>query len=157
LADIRAVFVNSTELPTKVLLQELMEIEESPWGDLRGKPLDERGLATRLRAYEIRSHQIRIGEKTLKGYRRQDFIDAWARYLASASSKRETSETNETISGAEPSIVSDVSAVSLVPGNETEQCAQCRGEIDGTERRYNVRGRAVWLHPQCRQFFEGKR
>jgi hypothetical protein len=42
-------------LPSKVLLQKLRDLEESPWHDLKGKPLDERGLAHRLWQYDIRS------------------------------------------------------------------------------------------------------
>jgi hypothetical protein len=73
----------------------LIEIPESPWGDTRGKPLDERGLAHRLRQYEIKSRQIRIGETTMKGYRREDFVDAWRRYVHPSAARSETSETSE--------------------------------------------------------------
>ena len=36
----------------------------------RGKPLDERGLANRLRQYGVKSQTVRIGDATPKGYRR---------------------------------------------------------------------------------------
>ena len=58
--------------------------EESPWGDLRGKPLDARGLAYRLRKYDARPITITVAgpeEKRLKGYVRADLADAWTRYL----------------------------------------------------------------------------
>ena len=32
-------------------------------------------------------------------------------------------------------------------------CAQCRGEIDGTERLVSVSGQAVWLHDVCERFW----
>lgn len=80
LQDIRAAFGDEDQLPTKDLLEKLHSIEESPWGDLRGKPLDERGLASRLRAYEIKSTTIRVWSATKKGYRKSDFADAWSRY-----------------------------------------------------------------------------
>jgi hypothetical protein len=32
-------------------------------------------------------------------------------------------------------------------------CAQCGGEIDGTEGLVSVGGRAVWLHPVCERFW----
>lgn len=57
------------------------DLEESPWGDLRGKPLDPRGLAWRLRKYEIRPGTHRFGNVSLRGYLREDFQDAWQRYL----------------------------------------------------------------------------
>jgi hypothetical protein len=80
LANIREVF-DGEKLPTKVLLEKLYALPESPWRDLRGKPLDDRGLANRLRQYDIKSKDIRTSAGTLKGYYRADFQDAWARYL----------------------------------------------------------------------------
>jgi hypothetical protein len=38
-------------------------------------------LAARLRHYEIKPKVIRFGDTTARGYAREDFIDAWARYL----------------------------------------------------------------------------
>jgi hypothetical protein len=80
LADIKQVFDADT-LPSKVLLQKLRDLEESPWHDLKGKPLDERGLAHRLRQYDIKSKNHRSGGTVTKGYARADFHDIWARYL----------------------------------------------------------------------------
>src|SRR6185503_3647396 len=45
LGDLRAVFGTDTELSSKSILQSLHAIAESPWSDIKGKPLDERGLA----------------------------------------------------------------------------------------------------------------
>src|SRR5262249_44795932 len=105
---------------TKVLLHGLIAVEESPWGDLRGKPLDERGLAHRLRQYSIRSHQIRFGDVTLKGYRREDFFDAWKRYSPHRPENSETSETNETVVAPSAAHVSVVSDVPLLPAGHAE-------------------------------------
>ena len=125
LMDARAIF-NSKQyeevphLSTKVLLHELTSMEEAPWGDLRGKPLHERGLAHRLRQYSIKSRQVRIGDDTLKGYRREDFADAWKRYSPTRHDASETSETTETkFAGLSPD-VSDVSNVSLLPAAQAE-------------------------------------
>jgi hypothetical protein len=96
LTDTKTVFADTIAMPTKALLHRLAELEESPWGDIRGKPLDERGLAQRLRQYGIKSRQIRVGDTTLKGYRREDFVDAWRRYVLPPVIRNETSETNET-------------------------------------------------------------
>jgi 5S rRNA maturation endonuclease (ribonuclease M5) len=83
LADIRAIFDQERReaLPTAVLLERLHGIDEAPWGDIRGKPLDARGLARRLAAYGIRAKTIRVGSDTPRGYERAAFEDAWARYL----------------------------------------------------------------------------
>jgi Protein of unknown function (DUF3631) len=89
LTDIKQIF-DADALPSKVLLHKLRDLEESPWHDLKGKPLDERGLAHRLRQYDIRSKNIRIGGSVTKGYHRADFRDIWARYLAPDTSSENT-------------------------------------------------------------------
>jgi len=38
-------------------------------------------LARELGHYGIKSGTVRIGEQTLKGYRRESFVDVWERYL----------------------------------------------------------------------------
>jgi hypothetical protein len=95
LEDLRTVFGDKDKLSTEQILRELIAIEESPWGDLHGKPLDARGLARRLKPYRAAPTQIREGEGTCKGYRREDLYDAWQRYALSPE-KRETSETTGT-------------------------------------------------------------
>jgi len=75
---------NGTDrLPTALILIELGAIEESPWADLRGRPLGAHGLARLLRPYGVRPRLERIGAEVLRGYQRADFADAWARYLPS--------------------------------------------------------------------------
>ena len=76
---------------------------EAPWSDLRGKPLNERGLATRLRQYGIKPKVIRIGDSTPRGYARESFHDAWQAYLAPPLAETSaTSATSET-DGKNPS------------------------------------------------------
>ena len=94
--DCRSAFADSDRLSTEALLQRLIGLDKSPWGDIKGKPLDERGLAHRLRQYSIESRQIRINDITLKGYRREDFIDPWQRYAPLKADRKETNETSET-------------------------------------------------------------
>lgn len=103
LADSRRVFGNHDAMFTEDVLAALHKIEEAPWADLCGKPLDARGLSSRLRPYGIKPKQVRIGESR-KGYARADLFDAWQRYLP-ADAESETRETSET-SGDD---VSDVS------------------------------------------------
>ena len=45
--------------------------------------MNDRGLAVRLRAYDIVSKNIRVGEWHGKGYAKEDFYDSWERYLPS--------------------------------------------------------------------------
>ncbi len=81
LGDLRTIFLSRERLATEELLSHLIGIEESPWGDLKGKPLDARRLATLLRPYEITSKGVRVGNSTLRGYAKIDLYDAWARYI----------------------------------------------------------------------------
>jgi hypothetical protein len=64
-----------------VLLERLHGIDEAPWQNLHGKPLDAYGLARRLAGYGVRSKNIRDGAGVVKGYERASFAEAWARYL----------------------------------------------------------------------------
>jgi Protein of unknown function (DUF3102) len=75
--------------------------------------------------------------------------------LVSAGRDREPSLNgiSETSNLAVLAPVSDASEVSLVPGDEAERCAQCRGAIDGTERQFLIKGEQVWLHPECQPFW----
>jgi hypothetical protein len=97
LADLRSVFGNENEMSSKSILQGLYAILESPWSDIRGKPVDERGLGHRLRQYGVKSRTVRIGNVTLKGYVRADFIDVWKRYLPQSPAKSVTSVTTDTM------------------------------------------------------------
>lgn len=90
LGDVREAFGDSPAMFTADILSALNGLEEAPWGDLRGHPLDARRLASMLRRYITipegeRSKTIRIGDRTAKGYRAEWLYDAWGRYLASPS------------------------------------------------------------------------
>lgn len=81
LADVRTVFGEHDQLPTKLIIEDLIALDESPWGDLGGKPLDARRLSRMLGDYDVKSKTIRMETTTPKGYRRIDLHDAWERYL----------------------------------------------------------------------------
>lgn len=81
LGDCRAVFGGRDRMMTEQLVEALVALEEAPWAELRGKALDARGLARRLRKYEVRPGDHRFGDVVRKGYLRSDFVDAWGRYL----------------------------------------------------------------------------
>jgi hypothetical protein len=80
LTDLREIFGSADRLSTAEILDRLHKLDESPWADLRGKPLDPRGLAHRLTAYGITSTKVKLGDDSLRGYRREDLHDAWLRY-----------------------------------------------------------------------------
>jgi hypothetical protein len=113
LSDLRTVFGNRDAMPTADLLADLIAIDESPWGDLKGKALDARRLARLLHPYGVTSKTIRIGNDTVKGYTKESLWDAWIRYLlperpsphqGSSYPTKETKETEvtpEDLSGSE--------------------------------------------------------
>ncbi len=84
LRDIRQIFKDRDvdRLRSVELAAALAQIETSPWAEWsKGKPLTTHGLARLLRPFEICPGTKRGGDKTFKGYLREDFLDAFARYL----------------------------------------------------------------------------
>ncbi|MCZ7528845.1 MAG: DUF3631 domain-containing protein [Acidimicrobiia bacterium] len=120
LGDIRAIYADAgtDRLSSADLVERLHAIEESPWGDW----FDARRLAAKLRPFGARPRQHRFGEKTLKGYLVDDFVDAWARYLPTPE-KTETCVASETPQATPTSTVSAVDDVSLSQGGEGEDDA----------------------------------
>jgi len=85
LMDLRTVFGNRDVVSTDELLKALNSLDESPWVDLRGKPLDSRGLAMLVKRYGVASKNVRTGKSIMKGYGRSELHEAWIRYLPSPS------------------------------------------------------------------------
>jgi uncharacterized protein DUF3631 len=86
LADLRSIFesTDTTRVPSSTLVSNLTSIEESPWAEWRqGKPLTPNTLARLLRPFGIRPTTVRTRNGIAKGYKREDFGDAWLRYLPS--------------------------------------------------------------------------
>jgi len=117
LADLRELYTRqrTDRLPTTTLLTELRKLEEAPWGDLEGKPLDARRLATLLRRYGVTPHDLRLPGGVVKGYRTEGpagLADAWDRYLPppDLAATSATSATPQLRAVAAPEPVADTSA-----------------------------------------------
>ncbi|WP_454778667.1 DUF3631 domain-containing protein [Georgenia muralis] len=84
LRDLRTTFTEAgtDKLTTEDILEALTLMDESPWGDIRGKALDARGLSRRLSKYGIGPKNLRLGDRIVKGYDAGDLADAWGRYLS---------------------------------------------------------------------------
>jgi hypothetical protein len=86
LTDLRDTFDGAHRMPTAHILASLNALDESPWADITGKPLDARGLAKRLAEYvtadnePIKARNIKTGDGVVKGYYAADLADAWTRY-----------------------------------------------------------------------------
>lgn len=78
-----------THLSTADLLAGLRSLDEAPWSDWYGSPLSARGLARLLEPYGIGPVQRRVRDEDkdkVRAYWRQDFIDAWHRYVPAPTS-----------------------------------------------------------------------
>ena len=96
MTDLREVFGEKDNMSTESILIGLCAIEEAPWGDLKGKPLDARRLAHFLSPYKIKSKTVRVGGNTPRGYAREDLWDSWSRYLGDPAKGSATSATTAT-------------------------------------------------------------
>ena len=148
LADLQTIFRDHQELPSKTILERLIELPESPWGDLHGKPLDDRGLAKRLKAYGVKPKTIRTSTGTPRGYCRSDLEDQWLRYLPSPGESKttkttKTSETSLQIKANKVAAVADV----LPVGEGGEACEHCHKPGDVMECHYG--DTSAWLHREC--------
>ena len=85
LAAIKTIFEKSRldRVSSQAIVAKLVADEEGPWAEYRrGKPLTVRDLAKLLRPFGIMPRTIRLAdEDTPKGYRREDFDEAFSRYL----------------------------------------------------------------------------
>jgi hypothetical protein len=153
LADIKTVFEDAAELPTKAILDGLIALPESPWGDVRGKPLDDRRLASRLRAYGIKPKQLRVGTSTPRGYCRADFEEQWRSYLPSLPQKSKTTETSKTTSENTASnggpVLDVLDVLDLAGKGGGRICDHCHepGEL----QQVYCGGDEAWLHRDCQK------
>ncbi|MFD7387539.1 DUF3631 domain-containing protein [Streptomyces nigra] len=100
LTDLRDhVLIGVDKLPTIAILDRLNALDDAPWADLDGKPLDNRRLARMLAEYmtadntPVRSRNIRTAGGVLKGFHAEDLADAWARYCPPPPQDSATSAT----------------------------------------------------------------
>lgn len=135
LADIRNQFDEggADRLSTEVLLSKLNADKELPWCVWNhGKGLNPHNLGRMLAPFGMRPGTVRFpAGDTAKGYYRDDFTDAWARYL-SPSEKRH-SVTNR-INIGDSSAATNVTAPSRDGGENAQNLsknAPCDGVTEG--------------------------
>jgi hypothetical protein len=98
--DVVAVLeTSSTEaLKTSDLLEGLYAIEESPWGDWYGKTLSAHKLSALLKPYRIKTMPVWVDGQTVRGYKLDQFSDAYSRVVGvrSVSSVRSEARSHAT-------------------------------------------------------------
>lgn len=127
LADLRTAFGDADQMPTATLLQALNAMEDAPWGDLKGKALDSRGLARMVQRYEVKPCKLRLGTATANGYRRADLQDAWQRYLAASPQLTGTSGTGATRQAIDVPVVPVVPLFNGECHAKGNGCQRCNG------------------------------
>ena len=152
LTDLHKVFGDRDQMSTLSVLEALIGIEEAPWGDLRGKPLDPRGLARQLKQYEIKPEVLWFGSKQERGYRRTDFAEAWGRYLPQSPANSVTSVTPVRSANILTGIthITDVTRPQPDRGEDVShrhKCWQCDGHGETVE--VFSRGMTARLHRDC--------
>lgn len=83
LGDIRGIFGGRAEPFTSAdLCAALANLEDRPWSEWKhGKPMTQVQLARQLDKFDIRPGNLKLHGKVLKGYRSNQFEDAFTRYL----------------------------------------------------------------------------
>ena len=84
LDDVRTIFAkgNAAKISSEHLAEHLAGMEERPWPEWRnGKPISKTQVAKLLVPFGIRPKTVRISTDTAKGYTRESFEGAFARYL----------------------------------------------------------------------------
>ena len=80
LQDSRTIFESERYLATSDLIAELRLLEESPWDKYnRGNPISPRQISKLASEYQI-IPKLK-GKLRKRSYVREDFVDAWSRYL----------------------------------------------------------------------------
>jgi hypothetical protein len=83
LEDLRELFEESDRFFTESLIERLTRRTERPWASMnRGRGITGRWLATTLGRFGIEPDRIDIGGTRKRGYTRDQFRDAFSRYLS---------------------------------------------------------------------------
>lgn len=181
LAHVREAFAleDTDRMSTEELLRTLIDNDAGPWAAWWERAIGEgntRGpgsrLARLLGEFEIRSTKIRIEDKSVRGYLRIDFEDAFGRYLGPVPSSRpeKSEQWNSAGQGPDSAIfegepktpkTGSEQGCSDVPSETPEEreradpwvfpgglapCFACGTAARSYHRDYEARG---WLHPKC--------
>lgn len=132
LRDVRSIFdrLAVDRITSAELAEHLAAIEGAPWADLRGTPIDAQGIARRLRPYEVRPGSHWFGEGSGRGYLREDFYDAWRRYLPPAEPRDGRDGREEHARGITP-----ITPITPSQGGDPTPCHGCGAPADRTSAR----------------------
>lgn len=126
LSDIRDIFESdrTDKIPSRDLAEKLAGMEHRPWPEWsKGKPISVRQIARTLEPFGIAPGTIRTSTGTPKGYRAEQFGDAFSRYLANDPPQRhnpqKTAENEHVLSATSTLNVADET------GKKPKESATC--------------------------------
>jgi Protein of unknown function (DUF3631) len=140
LTDLRTIFGDAEQLQTNFVLERLIALDESPWADMRGKPLDARRLSKLLKEYDVKPRQLRSGDSQWRGYLAADLLEPWLRYLPPP--PEYPSQASQTISATD---VTDVTR----PAHKGERCCRHCGTSGPNVLECAIGGETIRLHRNC--------
>jgi hypothetical protein len=168
LGDLYDIFGDAEKLPTQEILHRLRELPESPWLNVQGNALNDRGLATRLRKYGVKPKAVRISDQILRGYLATDLHDPWKRYVLPLRQEAHQAQQEQRHIGGPPNpgeTGTDVAAVAdVAPFRRTD--VRCDAyeleeraailEFDGGLNRAAADARALEEMPDLPEFLKRK-
>jgi len=127
LSDLKAVFKGRASMWAESILAALHAMDERPWNDLRGKPVDNRWLARQLKKYGVTSKDVKLGGTNKKGYTAEDLFDPWTRYVADvAGASWPLGDNDEDSTNSAVGVAAQESATSATRATDTPaQCSVC--------------------------------
>ena len=97
LADVEDVFGAAERVASADVAQALNALEGRPWADWnRGKGLTPNALARLLKPFGIAPTVYKVGDESVRGYKREAFTASWAAYVHSQPSNRHQSSNDAT-------------------------------------------------------------
>ncbi len=144
LADLKKVFGDDDRLATTTVLERLHDLEDAPWANLKGEPIDARFLARTLHKYEIPSAKLlKIDGWPVRGYDRSMLWDAWERYVSPSPGNSVTAVTPVTgreIAGESVTAVTENSVTGVT------QEARKHAEVTAVTEVTEIRDKAETVH-----------
>lgn len=147
LSDIREILEGEglDRISSSALTNSLKSQEESPWSEHGGINLSQRKLSRMLKPYGIKSLSIRSIDKVYRGYQRNDFEDAFNRYLPISGDLSATSATPSFEPNVKESLVLSATNKQNNPNvADKMQSYANRNVADVADKSQNIRKRTVF-------------
>jgi Protein of unknown function (DUF3631) len=148
LKDIFTVFASGAgdRLRTADLIVHLGEIEESPWGDWYGKTITPQALSKLLRPHRIKTMPVKVEGQTVRGYKVEQFADAFARVLGVTGVTSVTSESPSQAGGnaGNAGNSNSVNGTGSCPVCESTDIGPISGSCRGCGEQVRARDNAVY-------------